>query len=154
VLGVFESSISPALMLFTAQWYRKREQGTRTGIWASFNTWGGILGAGVAYALYKAELKHELSMKAWRCLFLFFGCTTIFLGIVFAIVVPDTPAKAWFLTAEEKVIAVRRTSENMENIGVKKWEWYQVKDAYTDPQVILMCFVALITSIPNGGITK
>jgi hypothetical protein len=30
-LGFFESSITPALSLFTAQYYKTREQGSRTG---------------------------------------------------------------------------------------------------------------------------
>ena len=36
-LGVFESAVTPGFALFTSQWYTKKEQGTRTGIWFSFN---------------------------------------------------------------------------------------------------------------------
>jgi sugar phosphate permease len=36
-LGVFESAVTPGFALFTSQWYTKKEQGARTGIWFSFN---------------------------------------------------------------------------------------------------------------------
>jgi sugar phosphate permease len=36
-LGVFEAAVTPGFALFTSQWYTKREQGARTGIWFSFN---------------------------------------------------------------------------------------------------------------------
>lgn len=154
-LGVFESSINPALVLFTAQWYRKNEQGLRVGIWASFTTWGGVLGAGVAYALYKADArKGALSMHGWRILFIILGCLTVTIGIVFLFVVPDRPETAWFLKPEERKIATKRTAENMEALNVKEWKWSQVKDAFTDPQVLLMTLVSFLNAIPNGGITN
>ena len=36
-LGVFEAAVTPGFALFTSQWYTKKEQGLRTGIWFSFN---------------------------------------------------------------------------------------------------------------------
>ena len=43
-LGVFEAAVTPGFALFTSQWYTKKEQGLRTGIWFSFNGWGQIFG--------------------------------------------------------------------------------------------------------------
>jgi len=36
-LGVFEAAVTPGFALFTSQWYTKKEQGSRTSIWFSFN---------------------------------------------------------------------------------------------------------------------
>jgi MFS family permease len=41
-LGVFESAVTPGFALFTSQWYTKKEQGARTGIWFSFNGWAQV----------------------------------------------------------------------------------------------------------------
>lgn len=141
-------------MLFTAQWYRKGEQGTRTGIWMSFTTWGGILGAGIAYGLYRGDIAKSLPMRGWRLLFIIFGSLTVFVGIVFGFLVPDTPSQAWFLKGNDKEVAQRRTAENLEHLGEKRWRWYQVKEALTDPAVLMMTFVGLLNAIPNGGITN
>jgi ACS family allantoate permease-like MFS transporter len=145
----------PALIMFVAQWYRKQEQGVRTGIYMSFTTWGGILGAGVAYALYKAQfIDRSMTLAAWRVLFYILGALTVLIGIIFGLVIPDTPSKAWFLNEQDREIAVRRTAENMEHMDEKRWNWAQVREALKDPQVLLMLLVSFTTAIPNGGITK
>lgn len=43
LLGVFEAAVTPGFALFTSQYYTRAEQGTRTGIWFSFNGWAQIL---------------------------------------------------------------------------------------------------------------
>lgn len=153
-LGVFESSLSPALILFTAQWYRKKEQGSRTGIWASFVTWGGILGALIAYGLYMGLLKRTLLIAAWRALFIILGALTIVLGIIFFFIVPDTPQSAWFLNARERDIAYRRTAENMQDLQTKNHRWYQVREALTDPAAWIMTFIGVFCGLCNGGISN
>ncbi|KAL1406738.1 hypothetical protein Q8F55_006142 [Vanrija albida] len=156
-LGVFESTLSPALMLFTQQYYKANEQGTRTGIWASFATWAGIVGAGVAYALAKAEgsdvTKSPLTMPAWKAFFLFLGCSTIFVGLCFAIFIPDKPEQARFFNARDKVVSRIRTRDNKQELFAKQWQWYQVWDALTDPQVWAASIIAFLAAIPTSGIT-
>lgn len=36
-LGLLEASVSPGFALLTSQWYTKREQGFRVGLWFSMN---------------------------------------------------------------------------------------------------------------------
>lgn len=140
--------------MFTTQWYRKKEQGSRTGIWASFVTWGGILGALIAYALFVSWMKDSLLIAAWRALFIILGALTIVLGIVFFFIVPDTPQTAKFLTPEEREIARRRTAENMQALNTKDHKWYQVREAFKDPAVWIITLIAAVNGIPNGGITN
>ncbi|TXT03805.1 hypothetical protein VHUM_04369 [Vanrija humicola] len=155
-LGVFESTLSPALMLFTQQYYKANEQGTRTGIWASFATWAGFLGAGVAYGLATAEADGgpgALTMPAWKAFFLFLGCSTIFVGFIFGIFIPDTPDKARFFTARDKVVSKIRTRDNKQELFAKEWKWYQTVDAITDPQVWAASLIAFLAAICTSGIT-
>lgn len=155
-LGIFESTLSPALMLFTQQYYKANEQGTRTGIWASFATWAGFLGAGVAYGLAKQEEggRHSnLALPAWKCFFLFLGCSTILVGFCFGIFIPDTPDQARFFTARDKVVSKIRTRDNKQELFTKEWRWYQVWDALTDPQVWAASIIAFLAAIPTSGIT-
>lgn len=153
-MGVFESSLSPALILFTAQWYRKKEQGSRTGIWASFVTWGGILGALIAYGLFTNWMKGKLLIAAWRALFIILGAITILLGVIFFFIVPDTPQVARFLNPHEREIARLRTAENMQALHTKDHKWYQVREAFKDPAVWIITAIAALNGIPNGGITN
>lgn len=153
-LGVFESSLSPALILFTAQWYRKKEQGVRTGIWASFVTWGGILGALIAYGLFMSFMNHTLLIAPWRALFIILGAITILLGVIFFFIVPDSPQVARFLTPQEREVARMRTAETMQALHIKDHKWYQVREAFRDPAVWIITLIAALNGIPNGGITN
>ena len=44
--------------LITSQWYTKKEQGTRVGIWFSFNGWAQIFGGLVAYGIARGVDKN------------------------------------------------------------------------------------------------
>lgn len=154
-LGFFESCISPALMLFTAQWYKQNEQGSRTGLWSSFNTLGLIFGGVVAWALARADRLSPLSMTGWKVMYILLGCMTIAIGILFGLIVPDSKETAWFLSPEDRRLVVRRVAGNRQEADkIRTWRWYQVREAFRDPQCWGIWFISLITAIPNGGITN
>lgn len=48
-LGVFEAAVTPGFALFTSQWYTKKEQGSRTSIWFSFNGFAQVLAIAIRY---------------------------------------------------------------------------------------------------------
>lgn len=67
---------------------------------------------------------------------------------------PDNQLNARFLTKEERVLAVHRIKVNEQGIGNKHFKWYQVKEALTDPIVWSFVLYALLSDIPNGGISN
>jgi len=66
-----------------------QEQGTRTGIWFSFNGWAQIFGGFVAYGIAKGTAKHPAALEGWKIVFLVTGILTVAMGIIFLFVVPD-----------------------------------------------------------------
>lgn len=153
-LGVFESAVTPGFALFTSQWYTKREQGARTGIWFSFNGFGQILGGLVAYGIAVGARKHGVAIEPWKIVFLVFGILTFILGVIFWFVMPDNQLNAKWLSKSDRVLAVARIRENQQGIGNKHWKAYQFKEAFTDPMVWAFVFYALVADIPNGGISN
>ncbi|GFZ44886.1 Uncharacterized transporter [Saitozyma sp. JCM 24511] len=153
-LGFFESSITPALSLFTAQYYKTREQGSRTAIWFSCNMSGAIIGSSMAYGLYQADLRHALPLAGWKLVFVILGSITAGVGVLFLVLVPDTVDKARFLTPDERVLAIERIRANQQGVIVSQFKPEQVKEALLDPLTWLYASVALIASIPNGGVTN
>lgn len=89
MLGVCEASVTPGFALITSQWYTKREQGLRTGIWFSFNGWAQILGGLLAYAIAVGTEKNGSSIEGWKILFITFGLLTVAMGVLFLFLVPD-----------------------------------------------------------------
>ncbi|EPE03449.1 mfs allantoate [Ophiostoma piceae UAMH 11346] len=156
LLGVFEAAVSPGFALFTSQWYTMNEQGTRVAIWFSFNGVAQIVGGFVAYGIAVGTENHPLAsgLKAWQLLFMVIGFFTAFVGGLFLYFMPDSQLNARFLTPHEQVMAIERIRVNQQGIGNKHFKKYQFIEALTDPVVWAICFFAIVTNIPNGGITN
>lgn len=155
-LGVFEAAVSPGFALFTSQWYTIREQGSRVGIWFSFNGVGQIVGGFVAYGIAVGTTNHPLAhgLHAWQLLFLVIGFFTATVGAVFLWVMPDNQMNARFLTEHERVQAIERIRANQQGVGNKHFKWYQFREALMDPVVWAFVFYSLVADIPNGGLTN
>ncbi|GAB7355398.1 hypothetical protein MBLNU459_g5917t1 [Dothideomycetes sp. NU459] len=153
-LGVFESAVTPGFALFTSQWYTKKEQGTRVGIWFSFNGFAQIFGGLVAYGIARGTALHGSSIEPWKIVFLLTGCLTICVGCIFLWAMPDNQLNARWLTKEERVLCVERVRVNQQGIGNKHFKMYQLKEALLDPMTWAFVFYALVADIPNGGISN
>ena len=153
-LGVFEAAVSPGFALFTSQWYTKREQGVRTGIWFSFNGFGQIFGGLISYGIAVGARKHGTAIEPWRIVFLVFGVLTAVLGVIFFFVMPDNQLNARWLSPRDRILAIERVRSNHQGIGNKHFKMYQFKEALIDPMTWAFAFYALAADIPNGGISN
>jgi ACS family allantoate permease-like MFS transporter len=149
-LGVFESAVTPGFALFTSQWYTRKEQGTRTGIWFSFNGFAQIFGGLVAYGISTGAKKHNWSIEPWKVVFLLIGLITVVVGCIFLYFMPDNQLNARFLTPAERIMAIERIRKNQQGVGNKHFKMYQLKEALLDPMAWAFFFLALIADIPNG----
>ena len=149
-LGVFESAVTPGFALFTSQWYTKKEQGSRTGIWFSFNGFAQIFGGCVAYGIAVGCRKSGTTMEPWKIIFLVTGLLTACLGILFLWIVPDNQLNCRWLSKEDRILAIERIRVNAQGVGNKHFKWYQLKEALLDPLSWAFFFYALIADIPNG----
>ncbi|KAG9082211.1 hypothetical protein FS749_007035 [Ceratobasidium sp. UAMH 11750] len=75
---------------------------------------------------------------------------TLVIGVWFAIVFPDSPVKAHFLTKEEKIKAVKRIQENQSGVETKKWKREQLIEAFTDIKTWLFFLFAAVSNLQNG----
>ncbi|PVH78926.1 MFS allantoate transporter-like protein [Cadophora sp. DSE1049] len=153
-LGVFEAAVTPGFALFTSQWYTRQEQGTRTGIWFSFNGFAQIFGGLVAYGISTGVKKHGAAIDSWQIVFLTIGLITVMVGCIFLYFMPDNQLNAKFLTPRERVMAIERIRKNQQGVGNKHFKMYQFKEALTDPMTWAFVFFALVADIPNGGISN
>ena len=154
MLGVFEAAVTPGFAFFTSQWYTKKEQGSRTGIWFSFNGWGQLFGGFVAYGIAKGQKDHGYTIPGWKIVFLFNGCLTAAMGIIFLFIMPDNQLNARWLKPADRILAIERVRVNQQGIGNKHFKFYQMKEAFLDPLVWAFVLYSLIATIPNGGISN
>ncbi|CCE85926.1 Piso0_005566 [Millerozyma farinosa CBS 7064] len=152
LLGVFESAITPAMVIITGQWYRAEEHFFRTSIWFACNGIGTIMGGGIGYGL--SVHQDSYSIIPWKILFIVTGLMTIVVGILFTLQIPDLPTKAWFLTEREKILVVKRIRSNQQGFGNKKFKKHQFIEALTDINTWLYFLFAIASNIPNGATTN
>lgn len=143
-LGIFEATIGPSLLLISAQWYTKSEQAPRFSFWYCGLGLGQILGGAISYGFQQVAPGNGLA--GWRVMFVVLGCVTVTIGLATAILVPDTPMQARWLSDEEKVALLRHVSVNMTGIQHRKFRARQILEALTDPQLYLMVLAVILVS--------
>jgi len=106
----------------------------------------GLLAYGIGHA--------KSSIAPWRLLFLVLGAITCAWGFLLVFLLPDSPSKARFLTADEKRIALHRVLENRTGVmDEDNYKPHQILEALKDPQAWFLALYTLSVNIPNGGTT-
>ncbi|KAK4688138.1 MFS transporter, ACS family, allantoate permease, partial [Tremellales sp. Uapishka_1] len=141
----------PLLGTITGMWYTRDEQATRVGFWFGSVGMAQVIGGAIAYGMYEYQ---GTVVKQWEFIFVVLGPITAIFGIVLAFVIPNSPATAWFLTSEEKVLAVERIRSNKTGTVATEYKTSQVWEAFKDPRIYLATLSVFAASVPNGGISS
>ncbi|KAJ5691811.1 hypothetical protein N7462_001234 [Penicillium macrosclerotiorum] len=150
-LGVGEASIAPGFTLITGMFYTRQEQPVRQSAWFFGNCVAVLFGGLIAYGIGNI---HTTAIERWKLLFLILGSITSGYAIVLFFLLPDSPAKAFFLKDNERAIAIQRTLKNKTGIMDNgKFKWSQARQALTDPQTWLLVLNSFTSNLCNGGIT-
>ncbi|KAK6911067.1 hypothetical protein L486_05319 [Kwoniella mangroviensis CBS 10435] len=148
--GAFESIADPAFMLITTMWYKSSEQPSRISAWYAFNGVGvgagGLIGYGIGHI--------KGSLASWRYEFLIVGAVCSAWALALIILIPNTHASAWWLTREERLIAVARIRHNQTGTTDRTWKMDQIRECLTDVKTWLFFFIGFLGAIPNGGISN
>ncbi|KAL6354359.1 hypothetical protein LRP88_11689 [Fusarium phalaenopsidis] len=149
LLGAFEASILPCLILVNSTWYRREEQPLRTAFWA--NTFAGVFGGILSYAIGRING----SLSTWKYIFIIYGAFTLVVGIAVFFLLPNSPAQAWFLNDELKSVAVLRLASNQTATEASaKLRWGQIGEALKDTKYWCLAIFFIAQSITNAGITN
>lgn len=151
LLGVFEAPVSGGFVLFCSLFYTRKEQVGRTMVWGSMQ--------GIFYVIFgfvSYGLGHVTSgpLVEWQLVYLVLGLCSFVIGVLWLLFIPDSPAKAKFLTEEERIVAVKRVSKNMMGTATHDWKWSQTWDCMLDPKTWFMVIFIIFSMIPNGGLTN
>lgn len=90
----------------------------------------------------------HLALAAWRVMFLIAGGITVFAGILFFFAMPSGPDKAWFLTAEERMIAAKRLASQHDGGDKTSFSMAQFTEAALDTKTFLVFMFGLLVSPP------
>ena len=112
-----------------------------------------IIGGLSAYGI-SGRSPSDTPLALWKVVFIVFGVIAIFAGLLVLVVVPDSQRNAWWLSRQERALAVERVRVNQQGIGNRKFKWYQLRETFTDPFVWLILFYSVAANVPNGGLTN
>ena len=140
-LGILEAAIAPSLTLLSSQWYTKSEAAPRFSIWYGGLGLGQILGGLVSYAFQQVE---HPQLAGWRIMFLALGGLTIIIGLTTALILPDTPMNASFLSEAEKVALIKHVSVNQTGIHGTKFKVAHIWEMLLDLQIWLLTLITIL----------
>ncbi|TFK30169.1 membrane transporter [Coprinopsis marcescibilis] len=147
ILGLCEGAITPGFMIVTSMFYTREEQTRRVGYWFLMNGTAiiflGLLGFGVLHT-------KTANFMPWQWLMIITGVITFFTAVAFWFLFPDSPTSAWFLTAEERSLAIQRIKINQSGVENKKWKRDQFLEAFRDEKIWVMALFAAVSQVPNS----
>ncbi|KAG8710878.1 hypothetical protein FRC11_004016 [Ceratobasidium sp. 423] len=86
----------------------------------------------------------------WQWFFIITGAITLATAAAYFMWFPDSPATAWFLTLEERAMAIERIKVNQTGVENKVWKKYQFIEALTDYKTWLFALFSCLGTIPNS----
>ncbi|KAK7188245.1 allantoate transport protein [Paraphaeosphaeria sporulosa] len=148
-LGFFESVIPTGFMCIVSGYYTQEEQALRQSWWFSSTGLFTIIGGALNYGF--AQITGG-ALKRWQYIYILAGCLTFLFGI-FCFFIPNSPVEAWFLTTEEKVVAVERLRKGQTGVRCQKIKMAQVKEALLDVKLWLIFVMMGSAYTVNGAVS-
>jgi ACS family tartrate transporter-like MFS transporter len=100
LLGVAEAGFFPGMLYYLSYWFRQRQQAQAIGFFLTALPTASILGGPVSGWIL--DHVHGFGLSSWRWLLILEALPAIACGLLTYRFLPDRPADASFLTAEEK----------------------------------------------------
>lgn len=148
-LGFVESIIPTGFMCIVSGYYTQSEQALRQSWWFSSTGLFTIIGGALNYGF--AQISSG-ALKRWQYIYLLAGCLTFLFGL-WCFAIPNSPVVAWFLTKEERVVAVERLRRGQTGVRCQKIKVSQLKEAALDIKVWLVFILMASAYTVNGAVS-
>lgn len=146
-LGFVESVALPALNMTMNQFLTPAEKNSYGPIWYISSIGVTIPVGFIAYGILHANS----SVPIWKLFIIIIGGCTFLLTILVALIYPNNPTDAKFLSTEEKVWVIRRVQESSKSsIEQKVIKKYQIIEAFKDPITWLFALFFLFQQLANN----
>lgn len=103
--------------------------------------------------MYGIGENSTLSIQPWRVMFIVAGSITVFAGILFYFLMPAGPATAWFLTADEKMIAARRLASQHDGGDKTNFSVAQFQEACLDIKTFYVFMFGVLVTMCSPVLT-
>ncbi|GAW03134.1 MFS general substrate transporter [Lentinula edodes] len=125
----------------------QNEQTLRVGYWFLMNGTAQIISGFLSFGSLHI---HTPEFEPWQWLMVITGAITFITAICFFLFFPDSPTNAWFLTPEERALAVIRIKENQTGVENKHFKKEQMIEALLDPKTWMFALFSALDNVPNS----
>ncbi|GAA83226.1 major facilitator superfamily transporter [Aspergillus luchuensis IFO 4308] len=140
---VIWGTVSPAFIIITSIWYKRKEHPIRVATWVSMNGTANIIGALMMYGIGKGNM----SLAPWRSLFLICGGLTSATGLLFIFLMPRDTTTAWFLSPQEREVATQRMAIDRATRDHAVFSKAQLKEALLSPMTWIYCLMGICITL-------
>jgi MFS transporter, ACS family, tartrate transporter len=133
LLGTAEAGFFPGVIFYLMQWFPAGDRAKAVSrfyiAWPLSST---VMGALAGWLMHQDGRMH---LAGWQWLLLAEGLPAVLMSAVFLLGLPDSPAKARWLTEDERAWILRKLMEESEGRGPGK---HGLAEAFGDPRVWLL----------------
>jgi hypothetical protein len=105
LIGALEAGFYPTAVAYLSNFYRRYDLAIRVGLFYGQYAIAGAFSGAIAYGVFQIP---NPRLWTWQYLFIIEGSLTCLMSIISYLLLPISPATAWFLTKEERVFAAER----------------------------------------------
>ncbi|NVO16111.1 MAG: MFS transporter [Rhodoplanes sp.] len=143
LLGVAEAGAYPGIIFFTTLWFPQAWRVRVMGIVTLGSAFGNMFGSLLSGPLL--DLDGTLGLAGWQWVFIVTGLPAVVMGVVIFLMLPDSPAKARFLSPDEKTWL----AQTLQREGAAKHDHGSIWQVLWDPRVLFLSVVytLILTSL-------
>jgi MFS transporter, ACS family, tartrate transporter len=147
LLGVAEAGLLPGVLLYLSRWVPRQRLGLAFSILMATTALANVLSGPIATALM--QLDGLAGLRGWQLLFMAQGIPTVLIGIAVVLYLPERPADAAWLSADERA-ALSRTiaAEDAAKYGYGATTFRQ---GFLDRRVLIATLVCFLFVCCNFG---
>ncbi|KAF9486023.1 MFS general substrate transporter [Pholiota conissans] len=147
LLGAFEASFFPSLVLIISTWYKRHEVQKRVAVFYLLSVTTGGFSPILAYCMSRLNGKQHIA--GWRWIFIIEGAITLFLAIVTYLYIPAFPDQNTFLTPEQTGLVLKRIDEDRGDALPDPMTWAKVKEHLCDWTIWAYGVMFLCAGLPS-----
>jgi len=114
LLGIAEAGFFPGMILYMTYWIPAERRSRAAALFLTSTALSGVVGGPLADVLMTLDY---FDLRGWQWLFLLEGIPSVLLGIGILFVLPDKPANARWLSADEKRVLLARLERENDAMG-------------------------------------
>ena len=149
-LGAAEAGLYPAMMFMMTRWFAQKDRATAIGFIYLAPTLGLLLGGPLGGALM--ELDDVAGFHGWQWMFLIEGLITMAIGLVVLAFLPEVPADAKWLAADEAAVLSQRAEDGGRGAGGHNLKG-NVGQAFGRPFILLIGVIYFLNQLTMNGVT-